>query len=108
MDTDYVINHQNIIDAYYKAGYITDNEKDDLQYALLTNKNLFINALTKDNIRLQAKVDVDGREICYSYYDSRKYGILTYNVCITVFDDNGMIDFLVYYDIENNKFIEEQ
>lgn len=88
--------NKSIIDAYYKAGYITENEKKDMRYNLLVETHSS-NSLT----------DVDGRKIKYSYYDSHKYGIVTYNISITIYDDEDMIDFIVYYDIENNKFIEE-
>lgn len=89
--------NNNAINAFYKAGYITENEKKDLRY------NLFVKTYSASSI-----TDVDGRKIKYSYYDSYKYGIATYSTSITIYDDKDMIDFIVYYDIENNKFIEEQ
>lgn len=99
------LDHQSILNAYYKAGYITDYERYDLLNAILA-ENILIDDLPK--LQLKCSTSVNGRTLIYSYYDSRKYGILTYNICITVTDDKGMIDFLVYYDTENNKFIEEQ
>jgi hypothetical protein len=105
MYADFVLDHQSILNEYYKAGYIADNEMDDLLNAILT-KNIFMNDLNK--LELRCSTSVNGRTLVYTYFDSRKYGILTYNICITVTDDKGMIDFLVYYDTENNRFIEEQ
>ena len=98
MDADYVIDHQSIINVFYKAGYITENEKKDLRYNLLVEKHSSTSF---------SSTDVDGRKIKYTYYDRNRYGIVAYSTSIMVLDDKDMIDFIVYYDIENNKFIEE-
>lgn len=81
--------HIHIIDEFYKAGYITFIEKEELtQYINTSMSFIFVSVSTK----------ADGRDICY----------VTSNTCLEVYskssEDICGIDFIVKYNKQSGEF----